>query len=271
MLSTIGGSLSGKSIFHAIWNCPATRKYWKATCFHGLIVPEDESDILGCLIRVHGLLSKKDFYLFLTLIWQIWNTRNKALHLESKCLLEDYINYVDVGASKVVARAPPSCWIPPLRGCFQVNVDAAWDKNRGVCGVGLVIRDYMGCVLDARWKYWAFPIRVEAAELMAIREGLLATRERNLTPFSIALDCAWVVSSLMEGKKLFNDLGPLIKDVRNWANCVCFTGFFHVSRLINVPAHKLVRWAVSSSSSRDDLCLCPDNFFKSITDNRKQL
>ncbi|KAL5579343.1 hypothetical protein UlMin_011785 [Ulmus minor] len=271
-----------ESIFHALWNCPAARNYWKASSFHGLIVQEDERDMLGGLMRIHGLISEKDFCLFLTLIWQIWNSRNKALHLEkclppeflmscATCLLDDYWKCAIDGSPKEVARAPPLRWIPPPRGCYQVNVDAAWDKNRGVCGFGLVIRDFLGCVLDARWKFWAFPIGVEAAELMAIREGLLAARERNLTPFSIASDCAWVVSSLKEGKNLFHDLGPLMDEVRVWANCIDFTGFFHVSRLINVPAHKLARWAISSSSSGVDLCLCPDSFFLSIAEDCKQL
>ncbi|KAL5539670.1 hypothetical protein UlMin_043671 [Ulmus minor] len=226
-----------ETIFHALWNCPAARKYWKASCFHGLINCLPPDILTNC----------------------------------ANCLLEDYWKCADVGTPKVVAHAPPPCWIPPLRGCYQVNVDATWDKNRGVCGFGLVIRDFLGCVLDARWKFWAFPIGVEAAELMAICEGLLAARERNLSPFSIASDCAWVVSSLMEGKNLFHDLGPLIEDVRDWANCVGFTGFFYVSRLINVPAHKLARWVVSSSSSGVDLCLCPDSFFMSVAEDCKQL
>ncbi|KAL5547589.1 hypothetical protein UlMin_002820 [Ulmus minor] len=281
-LSYFRCGFGSETIFHALWNCPAVRKYWKASSFHGLIVQEDERDIIGGLMRIHGLISEKDFCLFLTLIWQIWNSRNKALHLEkclppeilmncANCLLEDYWKCVDVGSPKEVARAPPPCWIPPPIGCYQVNVDAAWDKNRGVCGFGLVIRDFLGFVLDARWKFWAFPIGVEAAELMAIREGLLAVRETNLTPFSIASDCAWVVSSLTEGKNLFHDLGPLIEEVRDWANCIDFTGFFHVSRLINVSAHKLARWAISSSSSKVDLCLCPDSFFMSVAKDCKQL
>ncbi|KAL5577921.1 hypothetical protein UlMin_019620 [Ulmus minor] len=230
-----------ETIFHALWRCPAAKNYWKTSCFHGLVVQEDERDILGY------------FCLFLTLIWQIWNSRNKALHFENclppdillNCaigLVEDYWKCSDVGTPMVVARAPPPCWIPPLRGCYQVNVDAAWDKKRGVCGFGLVIRDSLGCVLDARWKYWAFPIGVEAAELMAI-----------------------------QGKNLFNDLGPLFKDVRDWAICDGFTGFFHVSRLINVPAHKLARWAVSSSSSGVDVCLCPASFSRSVAEDCKFL
>ena len=136
----------------------------------------------------------------------------------------------------------------------------------------MVIRDFLGCVVDARRKFWAFPIGVEAAELMAICKGLLAARERNLTPFSIASDCAWVVSSLTEGKNLFHDLGPLMDEVRVWANCIDFTSFFfHISRLINVHAHKLARWAISSSSSGVDLCLCPDSFFLSVAEDCKQL
>ncbi|KAL5541111.1 hypothetical protein UlMin_043397 [Ulmus minor] len=57
-----------ESVFHSIWICLVARKYWKATCFYGLVVPEDEKDILSSLLRIQGLLSMRDFCLFLTYI-----------------------------------------------------------------------------------------------------------------------------------------------------------------------------------------------------------
>ncbi|KAL5545904.1 hypothetical protein UlMin_005591 [Ulmus minor] len=243
-----------ESIFHSIWQCPEAKKFWKATCFYGLFVPEDEMDMLGGLLRIQNILPRKDFCLFLTYIWQIWNMRNKALHKErcllpdnlilfSECLLDDYLKYNEAGLPKRSVAAPPPCWSPSIKNCFQVNVDAAIDKSNGSC----------------------------AAELLAIREGLVAAREGRFFPFSIASDCAVIVSSLTGGKKLFSDLGPLIEEVREWANCDSFAGFFHVSRLINGPAHKLARWAVSSSSSGGDLSSCPASISLTIAKDCIQL
>ena len=90
--------------------------------------------------------------------------RNKALHKErcllpdnlvliSDCLLEDYLKYNEAGFSKRVVSAPPSCWIPPIRNCYQVNVNATIDKTSGACGFGLIILDDLCCVLDVRWKF----------------------------------------------------------------------------------------------------------------------
>ncbi|KAL5559601.1 hypothetical protein UlMin_035812 [Ulmus minor] len=239
-------------------------------------------NMLGGLLRTQNILPRKDFCLFLTYIWQIWNMRNKALHKErcllpdnlilfSECLLDDYLKYNEAGLPKRSVAAPPPCWSPSSKNCFQVNVDAAIDKSNGSCGFGLIIRDDLGCVMDVRWKFWAFPIGVEAAELLAIREGLVAAREGRFFPFSIASDCAVIVSSLTGGKKLFSDLGPLIEEVREWANCDSFAGFFHVSRLINGPAHKLARWAVSSSSSGRDLSSCPASISLTIAKDCIQL
>ena len=90
--------------------------------------------------------------------------RNKVLHKErcllsnnlvinTNCYLEDYMNCNDVSISKSVVKAPPPCWIPPSRGCFLANEDAIMDSSCGVCGFGLIIRDELGYVLVARWKF----------------------------------------------------------------------------------------------------------------------
>ena len=112
---------------------------------------------------------------------------------------------------------------------------------------------------------------MEATELMVIRERMLAVRERNLVPFSITSDCAVVLSALNASKKLFNDLGPLIEEVRVWAMRDDFSGFFHVSRLINGFAHKLARWEVSFSSSGGDLSLCLVGVCMAIANDFKHL
>ena len=80
-----------------------------------------------------------------------------------------------------------------------------------------------------------------------------------------------IVSSLIDGKKLFNDLGPLIEEIREWANCDGFASFIHIFRLINGPAHKLARWAVSSSSLGGDLFICPASISLAITNDCKHL
>ncbi|KAL5551160.1 hypothetical protein UlMin_001336 [Ulmus minor] len=71
-----------ESVFHSIWSCPVAKRFWKATCFYGLV---------------------------------IWNMRNKALHKEmclfpnnlvtnTECFLEDYIVCNSVSTAKRVAR-----------------------------------------------------------------------------------------------------------------------------------------------------------------------
>ncbi|KAL5580292.1 hypothetical protein UlMin_012734 [Ulmus minor] len=176
----------------SLWNLkipPKIRNFtWRLYVFVVVLVENLFFILFGSVLRLNFfgrlhvfMVFLRDFCLFLTYIWQIWNMRNKALHKEryllpdnlvliSDCLLEDYLKYNEAGLYKRVVSAPPSCWIPPIRNCFQVNVDVAIDKNSGACGFGLIIRDDLGCVLDVRWKFWAFPIGVEAAELLAIRE-----------------------------------------------------------------------------------------------------
>ncbi|KAL5559689.1 hypothetical protein UlMin_035900 [Ulmus minor] len=57
-----------ESVFHSIWQCPEANFFWKATCFYGLFVLEDEMDIMGGLLRIQNVLLRRDFCLFLTYI-----------------------------------------------------------------------------------------------------------------------------------------------------------------------------------------------------------
>ena len=133
------------------------------------------------------------------------------------------------------------CWVSPRVGSFLINVDAAIDKERGMYGIGILVKNSDGVTVDARWKCWPFLISVEAAELLAIKEGLLVVREGNLLSFSITSDCASVVSLLHKKGRILNDLGVIVDEIHNWYVCRGFEDIVYVLRRLNCPAHRLAR------------------------------
>ncbi|KAL5556818.1 hypothetical protein UlMin_039054 [Ulmus minor] len=127
--------------------------------------------------------------------------------------------------SKKIWKTCPSnhpSWSPPLEGSYKLNVDAAIDSNKCICGIGFVIRDYQGSVMDGCSKLWHFPLNVKAAKLMTIKEGLKFARKGGWTPVYVASDCVSVIALLNSNSRIFNNLGVLIDETLFWLTFIIF-------------------------------------------------
>ncbi|XP_055961825.1 uncharacterized protein LOC130015527 [Mercurialis annua] len=63
-------------------------------------------------------------------------------------------------------------WLPPREGWLKVNCDAACFSNNHETGLGMVVRDYMGNVVQARHVRVRGNVSPRMAEPMSIREAL---------------------------------------------------------------------------------------------------
>ena len=121
------------------------------------------------------------------------------------------------------------------------------DKNRKVCGLGYVIRDSKGVIFEACSIFWPCHLGVEATELMAILEGLKAARRCSCPFFSILSDCSVIVALFNSKKRLRNDLGVLVDEVKSWSVTDGFGGFSFKPHSTNTIAHCLARKAMVSA------------------------
>ncbi|KAH7862013.1 hypothetical protein Vadar_033668 [Vaccinium darrowii] len=64
-------------------------------------------------------------------------------------------------------------WIPPTEGVLKVNVDGAFDTRSGKGGVGMVVRDSLGNILEAKAVPIPFNFSAESVEAMGVRYALL--------------------------------------------------------------------------------------------------
>ncbi|KAL5579486.1 hypothetical protein UlMin_011928 [Ulmus minor] len=171
-----------ESIFHALWNCSLVKDIWIMCGFNHYIDKNWEYDIIGFLWRLHKLLSPKEFQLFIIVSWQVWSVRNSHFHNNSWPSadnvvdgaikwLDDFISLIGLKSKIGSIRVDDARWIPPDRGKFLVNVDAATNIKTGDRGMGIIIRDSVGDVICAKVIHWPFPISVEAAEALAIKWG----------------------------------------------------------------------------------------------------
>ncbi|KMT14541.1 hypothetical protein BVRB_4g073110 [Beta vulgaris subsp. vulgaris] len=147
--------------------------------------------------------------------------------------------------SKVVLR-----WKPPHQGFLKLNTDGAWKADWENAGIGGVFRDAVG-----NWEL-GFAKRVdagspEAAELMAIREGLQVAWDCNYHKLEVECDAKGVVQLLAKPLEAENHpLGVIVMDIcilltRHWS-----VEFLHIKREGNKVAHCLAAEAVNQVEER---------------------
>ena len=119
----------------------------------------------------------------MTLAWYLWNNRNEYRHGGKKKgeweLAQWTKNYLlEYQAANVSSPMPPldlvGSWIPPLSPQYKVNVDGARFSSRKESGVGVIIRDNRGLIVDALSKKIDVPLGPLEIEAKAFKISLYA-------------------------------------------------------------------------------------------------
>lgn len=103
------------------------------------------------------LMDRKTFEDFVTIIWNIWNSRNNALYrgkeedvgiiwYRAKALMADFLIHKLTNKSILPKTSSRKKWEKPPYGYIKINVDASMD---GKIGIGVITRDCDGLVLGA--------------------------------------------------------------------------------------------------------------------------
>ncbi|XP_010666966.1 uncharacterized protein LOC104884068 [Beta vulgaris subsp. vulgaris] len=155
-----------------------------------------------------------------------------------------------VDGAKAGGRQLVIKWKPPRSGFLKLNTDGAWKPDWTKAGAGGVFRNATG-----DWEF-GFSKKVdaglaEAAELMAIREGLQIAWDRNFHNLEVECDAKGVIKLLSSPLEAENHpLGVIIMDI-----CILLimdwkVDFLHIKRDGNRVAHRLAAEAVDQVDER---------------------
>ncbi|KAH6772289.1 hypothetical protein C2S51_010693 [Perilla frutescens var. frutescens] len=128
-------------------------------------------------------------------------------------------------------------WIPPTEGVFRLDVDAAFQEERGRFGVGCVVRDWKGRIRATLVNPIQRTTSVLDAELNAVLYGVGLCLQKNLVPFVVYSDSILAIRLLENGEEgkeyIERELSPLAEVIQNGF----IIGFRHMLREANSVAH----------------------------------
>jgi ribonuclease HI len=143
--------------------------------------------------------------LILTSAWYIWWIRRQFVHEEKvasvvhAAMSIQIITTNNTRAMKKKSEKRKSVWTKPKEVYVLINVDASYDPDTRMCGLGVVIRDEHGRFLAACTNPISYEIDSNTAEARAVSRGIALANEVGCDRIIIQLDCLQVTETLSSG------------------------------------------------------------------------
>jgi ribonuclease HI len=252
----------GESILHALWGCRKLKFVRNEWLPPAVLVNDQIFGFLDFMLECFSLLKKAELELFCVIIWRLWFLRNSVVHgaakpdlfqvlFWSKDLLVEFQELTSSRGSGVsVENLIRNSWRPPDQVCFKINCDAAVDVLAGVIGIGVAIRDSSGFVLASCSVRVSGFFDANMAEILAIRRGLVFSRECGLAPCVLESDAAVAVRWVTEGSHLESANGLILSEIASLVSSLSVISVSHVPRVANTVAYGLAKFALTND---DDL------------------
>ena len=195
-----------------------------------------------------------DWELFVATAWGLWNQRNTVKfggqRKSALRLCRDMEEYV----KEFRHENPPPCkssrpstppWKPPKQGWYKANVDGAVCKERGCCGIGVVIRNAEGQLMGALSKWLALPLKALETEAMAMQVGIHFAWDLGLKDVVFESDSLTVISALSSDTPPPWSIQKVIEGIKQDLKCFNTWSAVHVRRSGNMAAHLMAKNAIT--------------------------
>ena len=140
-------------------------------------------------------------------------------------------------------------WCPLPVNVFKANVDAAVNSEKGIAGLGIVIRDSNSRIIVAAIKTPQFMGDVKAAEAEVVEWGLVVAKNAALSSLMVETDCQDVVKLVNNKEGSRTKIIWVISKIQNQSKDFQHISFHYTPRSCNAHAHSLVKLALRSNGN----------------------
>ncbi|XP_074346913.1 uncharacterized protein LOC141685724 [Apium graveolens] len=136
-------------------------------------------------------------------------------------------------------------WVAPQMDHMKISVDAAIFPEHNAYGVGFVVRNDRGELVQARTKCSTGLDSPYMAEAIAIKEALSWIQDRGWSKIVVESDCLTAVQAVRSKVPMRSPFGDVIQSCRNMLASFNTVSLFFIKRSANMAAHELARLSFS--------------------------
>ena len=250
-----------ETIVHVLRDCPVAQGFWRLANCPTTLWQSFAGNFLDWL-HINStsklLTNDKDYpwcLFFLLGIWYLWLQRNRKI-FGSQCMSSNGVQKVEMQTREFFyciadprkrrTKVPRLIkWLKPPVGWWKLNTDGSFLGSSGVAGGGGLIRDSRGQCIGGFAKAFAVTSCL-AAELWALRDGLLLCLEMQAQAVVVELDAIAAVSLISNNACTNGDFSILVDDCRDLLLQLPQTQILHCFREANSCADALARMGSAS-------------------------
>ncbi|KAJ8446311.1 hypothetical protein Cgig2_005842 [Carnegiea gigantea] len=232
---------------HILLHCPLAKQIWEGTSFEKRLWQTQFRTIRDCVEKAIGELGEEDLGLFMAIIWECWNARNRFIFKKadhnpsvlSKRVSSLGLSYREMKASSEQPKSTfPTLWKPPLMGILKLNFDGG-KVGEDSWGWGFVIRSFDGDVVLAGAQQGPGFAGPTIEEARACLSGLQSAHDQGFLNLVVEVDCPPLIQKLQNKLIKDNVLGLFIIDILQLVAKFDCVSFMFVKKGGNRVAHEL--------------------------------
>ncbi|XP_024178154.1 uncharacterized protein LOC112184104 [Rosa chinensis] len=252
-----------ESPIHALRDCPHAVSILQVANIPTLT---NASCVANWLIAIYTL-APAAFSPLLMLIWATWRNRNSRIW-EEDCKSAHELVPLTLGwwNDYKAAHVHPvrdnglrvlHKWCKHSFGFIKLNVDAAFNMDTGLAGLGGIFLDHEGSVVGGFRHTLEVANSPRHAELLALIHGVQLALDHHLTPLVVESDCMDLVQAIPGSSLDHSDLGFLLSDLRALLIAALGARVGYGKRTTNLVAHSLAQEAKDGQFSVNFFTNCP--------------